>query len=93
MYEMATGNPPFQSANLEEMAENIRFGDLPMNRYISEQLEDLIQRLTHKQPENRLGVKNGAQDIKNHPFFRGVNWDDVIQKKTKPPIVPAKKAQ
>jgi len=36
MYEMATGNPPFQSANLEEMAENIRFGDLPVNRYISE---------------------------------------------------------
>ena len=32
----------------------------------------------------RLGV-NGAQDIKNHPFFSKVDWNDVVNKKTFPP--------
>ena len=48
-------------------------------------------RLTHKLPDRRLG-KGGAKEIQNHPFFRNIRWDQVIQKSMKPPIVPAKKA-
>ena len=55
LFELATGNPPFQNADLDAMADNIRFGDLPSSTYITEELEDLLQRLTHKLPERRLG--------------------------------------
>ena len=94
MYELATGVPPFHSADLDAMADNIRFGDLPHKDYFSEEFEDLLQRLTHKLPSQRLGLqeKGGAREIKKHPFFRGVDWKAVIQKKRKPPIVPAKRA-
>jgi protein-serine/threonine kinase len=27
--------------------------------------------------QNRLGRLAGAQDLKNHPFFAGVNWDGL----------------
>ncbi|KAI5308091.1 serine/threonine protein kinase, AGC, partial [Ascosphaera atra] len=26
--------------------------------------------------------------IKEHKFFEGVDWDDVYNKRTKPPIIP-----
>lgn len=50
MYELATGNPPFESPDMVTMADNIRFGDLPHKDYFSEEFEDLLQRLTHKLP-------------------------------------------
>ena len=55
IFELASGSPPFQCNDLEAMADNIRFGDLPSREYFSDDLEDLIQRLTHKLPERRLG--------------------------------------
>ena len=55
LFELATGSPPFQNDDVDAMADNIRFGDLPSSNYLSEELEDLLQRLTHKLPERRLG--------------------------------------
>jgi hypothetical protein len=34
-------------------------------------------------------VNDGA-DIKKHPWFKGINWDEVYQRKLKPPL-PEKK--
>ena len=45
------------------MADNIRFQDLKIPNYFSEEFEDLILRLTHKLPDQRLG-KNGPAQIK-----------------------------
>ena len=36
----------------------------------------LLQGLLHKDPKKRLGNgKNGIQNIKEHDFFREINWD------------------
>lgn len=48
---------------------------------------DLCKQLLDKNEKTRLG---GAENIMQHPFFAGVNWDSVIQDKKKPPFVPAK---
>lgn len=87
MYELATGNPPFVSKDLEAMADNIRFADLPTQSHFSDEFENLVMRLTSKLPAKRLG-KNGSTEIKNHPFFRNVKWDKVLKKQLKPPIIP-----
>jgi protein-serine/threonine kinase len=36
--------------------------------------------------QNRLGRLSGAQDLKNHPFFHGVNWDGL--RKIRAPFEP-----
>ncbi|KAI6706497.1 hypothetical protein NL676_009459 [Syzygium grande] len=47
---------------------------------------DLIHGLLVKEPQNRLGVKRGATEIKQHPFFEGVNW--ALIRCSTPPEVP-----
>ena len=34
----------------------------------------LMYRLLHRDPKNRMGSCEGANEIKQHPFFNGINW-------------------
>ena len=43
--------------------------------------------LLAKDPKDRLGA-TGAQEIKEHTFFNGINWDQVFKKEVIPPFVP-----
>lgn len=45
--------------------------------------KDLVIKLLCKDPNNRLGSKSGLDEIKTHPFFYGINFDLIINKKTK----------
>lgn len=38
---------------------------------------DLVRRLLKYDPKERLGVKGGYDEIKSHPFFNGVSWDNI----------------
>ena len=38
-------------------------------------------------PKKRLGSR-GADEVKQHPFFKGVDFDKVLRKEYKPPFVP-----
>ncbi|KAK7345383.1 hypothetical protein VNO77_15987 [Canavalia gladiata] len=76
LYELLYGRTPFKGSNNEETLANVvlqslRFPDSP---FISFQARDLIRGLLVKEPENRLGSQKGAAEIKQHPFFEGLNW-------------------
>jgi hypothetical protein len=43
---------------------------------VSSEARDLMERLLCKEPEQRLGA-NGTEEVKRHPFFRGINWAAV----------------
>ena len=58
LYELATGDPPFNDANLEKLAEDICFEDMPLKKEFTRDFSDLILRLTHKLPKMRLGSCN-----------------------------------
>lgn len=45
--------------------------------------------MLERDPRNRLGSgRGGSQEIKDHPFFDGVDWDDVLNKQIIPPFIP-----
>lgn len=48
--------------------------------------QDLITQLLVKNPQKRLGAQRGAEEIKAHPFFKGINW--ALLRQEKPPFVP-----
>ena len=43
------------------------------------------QKIIDRDPENRLGF-DSKQEIKNHPFLRGIDWKKILLKQIKPPI-------
>ena len=52
---------------------------------------DLVNKFLKVDPEKRLGAgEDGINEIKSHPFFKGIDWNSVKNKKLKPPFVPEK---
>lgn len=58
-----------------------------MPAYFSEEAKDLLSKLLVRNPSKRLGCQ-GSEEIKKHPFFQSVNWEDMLLLKERPPIVP-----
>ena len=54
----------------------------------SEESRDIINKLLQRKEENRLGFK-GAQTIKDHPWFKDINLDDILSQKVPSPFTPS----
>ncbi|KAK8587852.1 hypothetical protein V6N12_022324 [Hibiscus sabdariffa] len=88
LHELLYGKTPFKGSGnratlFNVVGQQLRFPELPATSYAS---RDLIRGLLVKEPQNRLGVKRGATEIKQHPFFEGVNW--ALIRCSTPPEVP-----
>jgi protein kinase A len=52
-------------------------------------LKQLLRNLLQADVTKRYGnLKNGADDIKNHPWFYTTDWMAIFERKVKPPYVP-----
>nr|AHZ63860.1 phototropin [Welwitschia mirabilis] len=76
LYEMLYGYTPFRGKTRQKTFANILHKDLQFPKSIPASLavKQLISKLLHRDPANRLGSQRGAYEIKKHPFFHGVNW-------------------
>jgi len=89
MYDMLTGAPPFTAENRKKTIEKILKGKLNLPPYLTPDARDLIRRLLKRQISQRLGSGHADADpIKAHPFFKHINWADVIARKLDPPFRP-----
>ena len=88
LYEMLVGITPFFTNRKEDIFHNIEFGELKIPEFIREDTASLLRGLLQKDPWKRLGggIKD-AMEIKQHPYFKDVNWDDVYNKRIRPPPV------
>ena len=87
-FEMLAGFAPFCAEETKEVCYKVmnwkKFLKIPDNVIISKEAEDLISRMINNS-EERLG-KNGVEEIKAHPFFKNIDWDNI--RNTKAPFVP-----
>ena len=89
-YEMLVGYAPFCSKEPTEVCHKVmnweKYFEIPKKIKIrmSDEAQDLINKLINNK-NKRLG-KNGADDIKRHPFFYDINWDQV--RNMKAPFIP-----
>jgi len=91
LYEMLVGIPPYFSTNRDELFDNIQRAPLKLPKVLSEEAKSLITGLLKRDRTRRLGAHGDADELKAHPWFKGINWDDVFSRKLKPPIPEKKK--
>ncbi|XP_025836202.1 ribosomal protein S6 kinase beta-1-like isoform X1 [Agrilus planipennis] len=90
MYDMLTGAPPFTAENRKRTIEKILKGKLILPQYLTADARDLIRKLLKRQVLARLGSSPGDADgIKQHQFFKHINWNDVLTRKLEPPFKPS----
>ncbi|XP_027356372.1 serine/threonine-protein kinase UCNL [Abrus precatorius] len=87
-YEMLYGTTPFKGKNRKETFRNV-LTKPPGFVGKRSALTDLIEKLLEKDPKKRLGYGRGANEIKEHEFFRGVQWD-LLTEVVRPPFIPAR---
>ncbi|KAM3916956.1 protein kinase C theta type-like [Leptodactylus fuscus] len=62
--------------------------DMPqIATWLDNQTQDLIKQLLRKNPEKRLGVNS---NIREHPFFNNICWEELELRRAKPPFIPSK---
>ena len=90
LFEMLCGIPPFYCDNTERMYDLITNAELrfPKRVQLSEEAKDLIKNLLIKKQDKRLGAKKGFEEIKSHPFFKGFDFDALLNKKLDAPFIP-----
>ncbi|GJZ14823.1 serine/threonine-protein kinase tricorner-like protein [Tanacetum coccineum] len=81
MFEMLVGYPPFYSDDPMSTCRKIVNWKMhlkfPKEARLSLEAKDLISKLLCN-VNQRLGSK-GADEIKAHPWFRGIDWDKIYQ--------------
>lgn len=82
MYEMMIGRLPFYSQDHDVLFESIVQNEVRFPRTLSTEAKSLLSGLLVKDEALRLGGgPDGANEVKQHPFFMNVNWTDVYEKK------------
>ena len=85
---MLVGYAPFCSEETKDVCYKVinwkKFLKIPDDIVLSREAEDLIAKMINNSNE-RLG-KNGVEEIKAHPFFKNVNWNNI--RNTKAPFIP-----
>ncbi|KAM3374844.1 putative serine/threonine protein kinase IREH1 [Capsicum galapagoense] len=89
LFELIVGVPPFNAEHPQKIFDNILNRKIPwpvVPEEMSAEAQDLIDGLLTEDPNMRLGA-GGASEVKQHPFFRDINWDTLARQKAA--FVPA----
>ncbi|GAB5358675.1 hypothetical protein AAMO2058_000478700 [Amorphochlora amoebiformis] len=93
IYEMLVSYPPFYDNDpmkvyAKIMQAKVRFPKNFIKNQEYKDAESLIRGLLTAKPSQRLGnTKGGAQLVKDHPYFKKFNFEDLVDRKIKAPIV------
>lgn len=98
IFELLVGRTPFRTNDPSHMKtynlilrgiDNIYFD----SRTLAPTVTHLIKKLCRTAPTERIGcLKDGAQDVRSHRWFKGFDWDKLNAKKMPSPFVPKLKS-
>ena len=88
IYECLVGYEPFYADDQTAMFKKICKINFSIPRSMNKEAADLVEKLLVGQ-KKRLGcLANGDKDIRDHPFYKSIDWDDLLNKKITPPWAP-----
>eukprot|EP00106_Octopus_bimaculoides_P000172 XP_014767614.1 PREDICTED: serine/threonine-protein kinase N2-like [Octopus bimaculoides] len=92
IYEMLVGESPFPGDDEEEVFDSIVNEEVRYPKFLSTESIAIMRRLLRRNPDKRLGSsERDAEDVKKQAFFRNIDWDALLMKRTRPPFTPTVK--
>ena len=95
-YEFMMGKRPYYGKNRNEIKEQMLSTQACINKDNlrqgwSPESADFINKLLLRKVENRLGSKNGAKEMKEHPWLKYYPWSELENKSLPAPFIPEKR--
>jgi len=93
IYEMMRGYPPFDYDEEDDMDDDS--ADKLEQKIINDEVEfpddmslaavSIVAKLLMKNSHKRLGSTGSVDAVRQHPFFKGINWQALQEKRVQPP--------
>lgn len=92
IYELMVGRPPFMHNDTYEVFKMILKEQIVFPSGFNSEAKSLVRHLTDHNLSKRFGnLINGSDDIRNHRFFKVVDFDELVTMKMTAPHVPKEK--
>ncbi|KAH3900077.1 related to Serine/threonine-protein kinase SCH9 [Saccharomycodes ludwigii] len=89
IFEMCCGWSPFFAENNQKMYQKIAFGKVKFPRdVLSPEGRSFVKGLLNRNPRHRLGAIDDGRELRAHPFFNDIDWEQLKMKKITPPFKP-----
>jgi len=102
LFEMLTGDPPFyydeeddsdDPDTQEKLDQKILNDEVDIPDDMSLAAAPIVLKLLMKDPKQRLGSNSSVKAVRQHPFFKGIDWKALQEKRVKPPEKVARKPE
>lgn len=90
IYEMIVGIDPFSDDEPMAVYQNILRGKVKFPKNFPKDAKSIVKHLLVADLGKRYGnLKKGVHDIKDHRWFKHIDWKKVVEKKIKPSYKPS----
>ncbi|KAI1729355.1 protein kinase domain-containing protein [Ditylenchus destructor] len=96
LYKLLKGHSPFRQHKSKQSQDKNEIDKMTLTQDIelpeqgfSPVCRDILEGLLKREVHERLGCRGkSAEEVKDHPFFRGVDWQVVYLRRMPPPLIP-----
>lgn len=96
LYKLLKGHSPFRQHKSKVSQDKNEIDKMTMTQDIelpdqgfTPEARDILEGLLKRDVHERVGCRGrGAEELKTHPFFRGVDWQVVYLRRMPPPLIP-----